>query len=78
MDRYRTRFVDSFLARSADGMRVRVDVVATEKNTSSVKIGGKWVEVSRTLRTADGDAVTSGPGDNFTRTLDGTVLRRER
>jgi hypothetical protein len=49
MDRRRTRFVDSFVARTGDDQRVRVDVIATEKDGSSMalKPSGKWVEVSR-------------------------------
>jgi hypothetical protein len=45
MDRRRTRFVDSFVARTGDDQRVRVDVIATEKDGSSMalKPSGKWV-----------------------------------
>jgi hypothetical protein len=63
MDRRRTRFVDSFVARTGDDQRVRVDVIATEKDGSSMalKPSGKWVEVSRTLLTTDGDTLKPRP-----------------
>jgi hypothetical protein len=78
MAKRRTRKAESFMARTANGQRLRVDVFVTEVDVTTLADtdGDKWTEVSRALRTEDGDHLNSGPGDSFTRARDGVVVTR--